>query len=117
MLQAIVDNAKRIGAVVTCCTGIGGGYIYFDGPVPATKQYVVAETQSLKGRVIDNQLQLNTVQRNLLRKEKFDRDIEVQKDPTSPVRHIIQQRLEQITDELENIEKEREELRKEKALK
>ena len=67
--------------------------------------------------MIDSQLQTNTVQRNLLRKEKFDRDIEMQKNPDSPVRSIIQQRIEQINDELDGVEKEREELRKEKQQK
>lgn len=117
MFGSIVDTLKVVGTCVPIAGAVCGGYVYLDGPIPATKQYVVAETQSLKGRVIDNQLQLNTVQRNLLRKEKFDRDIEIQKDPNSPVRHILQQRVDQITDELDNIEKEREELRKEKAQK
>lgn len=117
MLTVIADHIKTIGVCVSAITACGTGYIYLDGPVPATKQYVVAETQSLKGRVIDNQLQLNTVQRNLLRKEKFDRDIELQRNPETPVRAILQQRIEQISDELDVVEKEREELRKEKTTK
>lgn len=117
MLAGIVDNIKAIGVCLGTLGACGTGYVALDGPVPATKNYVIAETQGLKSRVIDNQLQLNTVQRNLLRKEKFDRDIELTKDPASPVRSILQQRLDQIHDELDNIEKEREELRKEKAQK
>lgn len=117
MFAVFAENIKTIGACVSAVGAVCGGYVYLDGPVPATRQYVVAETQSLKGRVIDNQLQLNTVQRNLLRKEKFDRDIELQKNPDSPVRTILQQRLDQINDELDGVEKDREELRKEKAQK
>lgn len=124
MLQAITEHAKGIGAVLTCCTGLAGGYVYMDGPVPATRSYVIAQigelrtmNERLNGRVIDQQLQLNTVQRNLLRKEKFDRDVEISRDPLSSVRGILEQRRDQIVDELDNIEKEREVLRKERAIK
>lgn len=117
MLTAIVDNIKTIGTCVSAVGAVCGGYLYLDGPVPASRSYVLAETQSLKGRVIDNQLQLNIVQRNLLRKEKLDRDIELQKNPDPAVRSILNQRLEQITDELDAIERERDELRKEKTAK
>lgn len=117
MIQSLLDNAKVIGGCVTAVGAMCGGYIAIDGPVPATKHYVITQNEGLKSRVIDNQLQLNTVQRNLLRKEKFDRDIELTRDPASPVRSILQQRLDQIHDELDNIEKEREDLRKEKAQK
>lgn len=117
MFSAIIENIKAIGVCIGAITACGGGYVAMDGPIPASRQYVVAQNEGLRGRVIDNQLQLNTVQRNLLRKEKFDRDIELTKDPASPVRSILQQRLDQIHDELDNIEKERDELRKEKAQK
>ena len=117
MIQAIVDNLKAIGVCIGAITACGTGYVALDGPIPATKSYVITQNEGLKSRVIDNQLQLNTVQRNLLRKEKFDRDIEITKEPNSPVRHILQQRLDQISDDLDNIEKERDELRREKAAK
>lgn len=121
MFATIIDNIKTIGICIGTITACGTGYVALDGPVPVSRQYVVAETQQLKQtlgtRVIDNQLQLNTVQRNLLRKEKFDRDLELQKEPTPSVRSILQQRRDQIDDELDNIEKEREELRKEKLQK
>ena len=117
MLAGIIDNIKAIGVCIGAITACGTGYVALDGPIPASKAYVVAQNEGLRSRVIDNQLQLNTVQRNLLRKEKFDRDIELTKDPASPVRSILQQRLDQIHDELDNIEKEREELRKEKIAK
>ena len=117
MIQTIIDNAKVIGGCVTAIGAVCGGYVAIDGPIPASRQYVVTQNEGLRSRVIDNQLQLNTVQRNLLRKEKLDRDIELTRDPQSPVRSILQQRLDQIHDELDNIEKEREDLRKEKAQK
>lgn len=114
MIQAIVENIKTIGACVTGVTACLGGYVYLDGPVPASKQYVIAETQTLKKDVIEGRLQLNTVQKNLLRKEKFDRELDLQKVQDPQFRQVLQQRHEQIADELDNIEKEREKLLEEK---
>lgn len=121
MWQTAVDNIKTILGIIGACvaglTGCAGGYVALDGPIPASKQYVIAENLRVERRAIDTQLQVNTVQRNLLRKERFDRDIELQKEPPPMVRSILNQRIDQIKDELDNIEKEREELRKEKAQK
>ena len=119
MLAGIIDNIKAIGVCIGAVTACGTGYVALDGPIPASKAYVVAQNEGLRSRVIDNQLQLNTVQRNLLRKEKFDREYELQKDTTAPpqVRSILKNRVDQIEDELDTIEKEREALRKEKTQK
>ena len=68
MWQTIVDNLKVIGSCVTGIVACVSGYVYFDGPVPASRQYVIAEAQAIKKDLIDNRLQINTVQRNLLRK-------------------------------------------------
>lgn len=114
MLQVIVDNIKMIGACVTGITACGTGYVYLDGPVPASKHWVISETQTLKRDIIDNRLQTNTVQRQLLRKEQFDRKLDIEKAPDHNVKAILQQRLENIIDELDNVEREREDLIKEK---
>lgn len=114
MLSSIIENIKTVTACVSAIGAACGGYIYLDGPIPATKQYVIAETLTIKKDLIDNRLQLNTVQRNLLRKEKFDRDLDLQKVQEPAIRQILQQRTDQISDELEAIEKERDELQKEK---
>lgn len=115
MFTAIIDNIKTVGVCISAITACGGGYVYLDMPVPASRHYVIAQNSEIKSRLIDSQLQTNTVQRNLLRKEKFDRDIELGKNPDGPVRSVLQQRLDTINDDLEAVNKERENLVKEKA--
>lgn len=114
MIQSVIDNLKTIGACVSALVACAGGYVYFDGPVPASRQYVIAEAQAIKKDLIDNRLQINTVQRSLLRKEKFDRELDLQKVQEQNVRSILHQRIEQIGDELDNVDRERDELVKEK---
>lgn len=114
MIQIIVENIKTIGACITGITACATGYVYLDGPIPASTRYVANETQTIKRDVIEGRLQLNTVQKNLLRKEKFDRELDLQKVNDPQFRSILQQRHDQIGDELDNIEKEREKLLEEK---
>ena len=40
MFTTIADNIKTIGACITAVTACGTGYVFLDGPIPATKQYV-----------------------------------------------------------------------------
>jgi len=115
MFAVIVENARSIGAVLACCTALGSGYVYVDGPIPATKQYVIAQTRSLSSAVIDNQLQTNGIERRLLRKERFDRGLELEKAQEPHVRSILQQRVQQIDDDLDTVTKERHKLEAEKA--
>ena len=117
MFAGIVENIKTIGLCISAITTCGAGYVYLDMPVPVSKNYVIAENLTLKSRLIDSQLQTNTMQRNLYRKEKFDREIELQKNPELSVRSILQSRLDAINDDLEVVNKERENLQKEKAQK
>lgn len=116
LFTTIAENAKAIGAVVTCCTGVAGGAAYFE-MVPATRSYVMAETLSVKRDLIDSRLETNDVRRQLLRKEKFDRTLELEKEQQPNVRLILRERLEWIEGELDTIGKAREELRKERAVK
>lgn len=116
LLVAIADNAKAIGAVVTCCTGIGTGYVFLDGPIPASKAFVIAETQSVKRDMIDSRLETNDVRRHLLRKEKLDRTLDLEKEHPANVRAIIRDRLEWIEAELDMLNKARDDLRKERGL-
>ncbi len=117
MFAVIVENIKTIGLCMSAITTCGAGYVYLDMPVPASKNYVIAETATLKSRLIDSQLQTNTMQRNFMRKEKFDREVELQKNPEPTVRSILQNRLDAVNDDLETVNKERESLQKEKAQK
>jgi hypothetical protein len=41
MFQPFADNIKMIGSCISGVAAICGGYIYFDGPIPASKHYVL----------------------------------------------------------------------------
>jgi hypothetical protein len=112
--MSILEYAPKIGAILTCCGTLGGGYVYLDGPLPASRNYVLALEQGLKMRVIDSQLQANSIERRLLRKEKFDRTLEIEKSEDPNVRNILRGRLDQIADEEEAANRERQSLEREK---
>lgn len=115
MFAWIVDNVKLVGSCATGVTAICGGYIYMEGPIPATKGYVIAQTEALKYGVIERGLEINDIKRQLLRKEKFDRSIELERTQEPNVKRLIQERLDSVNDDLDRVDKAREDLRKEKA--
>lgn len=106
--------ARNFSAVCAACGAVAGGYVYLDMPLPATKSYVIAQNRELRSEVIDGRLQTNGIQRQLLRKEKFDRVLDVQKAENPNVRSVLQGRLDQIEDELSVVNAERERLEAEK---
>lgn len=130
LFAALVENVKVISTVVTSAVAIVTGYFFFDPYVPATKSYVIAqaeaikadnkketeiirkETKGIKNGLVDIQLQLNSQQRSVLRSEKTSRQIELEAKPDQ--RHIIQQKIDQIDDDLNEIQKQRERLLKQR---
>lgn len=126
MFAVFVENIRLISATVTSAVAIVTGYVYFEAPVPASKAYVIAqaeaikadnkketeiirkETKGIKNGLVDIQLQLNSQQRSVLRSEKTSRQIELEAKPEQ--RPIIQQKIEQIDDDLQEIQKQREKL-------
>ena len=110
----LLENAKAISTVVTACGAVGGSYIYFDGPIPASRQYVIAQTNDLTRRVIDGSLQTNTLTRSLVIKEKSDRQLELQKAQDPGYKAILEDRIQQIDKSLNEIDQEREALKEEK---
>lgn len=126
MFTAIVENIRLIGACVTALFACGTGYVYIGAPIPATQSYVIAqadsikadnkketevirkETKGIKNGLVDIQLQLNSQQRSVLRSEKTSRQIELEAKPDQ--RPIIQQKIEQIDDDLQEVQKQREKL-------
>jgi hypothetical protein len=108
----VTDHLKTIGSCVTAIGAVAGGYVYLDGPIPATRQYVITETKTIKQELVDTRLQLNTTQRNLFRKEQVDRQIDIQKTEDANVKRLLQERLDTVKDELDRLESERDDLKK-----
>lgn len=117
--EHVVNGAKVLGYCVTTLAACVGGYVSFGGPIPATQDYVLAqaqktagETRELKTRVIELQMQQNTGRRDTFRKEEFDCQQELQREPSN---FAVKQRLDQVRDELELIKRDREKLEKERG--
>lgn len=126
MFAVLAENIRLISATVTSLVAIVTGYVYFEAPVPASKSYVIAqaeaikadnkketeiirkETKGIKNGLVDIQLQLNSQQRSVLRSEKTSRQIELEAKPEQ--RPTILQKIEQIDDDLQEIQKQREKL-------
>lgn len=126
MFVVLAENIRLISATVTSLVAIVTGYVYFEAPVPASKSYVIAqaeaikadnkketeiirkETKGIKNGLVDIQLQLNSQQRSVLRSEKTSRQIELEAKPEQ--RPTILQKIEQIDDDLQEIQKQREKL-------
>lgn len=118
-METVINGAKAIGYCVTTLVACIGGYVGLGGPIPATQGFVLQEAQKvasenreLKGRVIELQLQQNTARRDTFRKEEFDRQQELQKEPSN---FAVKQRLDQVRDALEDIKRDREKLEKERG--
>lgn len=111
MLEWLVKIGKVLGVCGPALGVCGTGYVYFDGPIPASRQYVLAQNGDLKTRLIELQLQQNKSSRDASRADQFIRQQEYQKDPTN---FAVKQRLDQINDDLEAIKNEHEKLVREK---
>lgn len=130
MLTVIAENVKLIGTVFTGLVATLGGYVYVGAPIPASQAYVIAqaegiksdnkketeiirkETTGIKNGLVDIQLQLNSQQRAVLRSEKTSRQIELETKPDQ--KPTIMQKIEQIDDDLNEIQKQREKLLKQR---
>lgn len=119
--STIADSAKSIGAVFACCGTLGTAYVGAGGPVPASSSWVQAEVKRLEGSakdlqndVVDGRLQTNSIERRLLRKEKIDRNLELGRETETRTRSILQNRLDQIEEDLEENGRERQRLENQK---
>lgn len=118
-MDALINAVKSMGYVAAALIAIGTAYVGGGGPIPATQKYVqerevfiLSQTNEVKGRVIELQMQQNTQRRDTFRKEEFDRQQELQKEPGN---FAVKQRLDQVRDELELIKRDRERLEKERG--
>lgn len=114
MFPFLVDNIKLIGTCMSGLAAVCGGYVALDGPLPASKKWVIAQSDQLKSRLIDGSLQTNKLETYLLRKEKTDREIQVQQEQNPQVRGIYQNRLDTVNDDLGNAAKQKTDLENEK---
>lgn len=118
----IVENVKMLGSTITAIGVIAGGYVYLEGPIPAMRHWVVAqfvsenkpikeELSSVKSRVIDIQLQQNTARRDQLRSSRYRVEQDLKKDPSD---EKAARARDEIADSLDDVERERGQLLKEK---
>jgi len=107
-IKMVCSTAAAVIAVVT-------GYIALDGPLPATRQWVLAQNDQLKSRLIDNSLQTNRLELELLRREQFDRKIEATVEQKPEIQSILTERLNSISDSITATITKNQELQQEKA--
>lgn len=112
ILTTLMENIKVIGGCAGGLVALGGGYIALDGPIPATRQWTMVEVRETKKDITDGRLEINDVKRQLLRKEKFDRTLELEKTTSEREKALLRERLEWIEGQLDEVTKAREELRK-----
>lgn len=105
MFSAIAENIKTIGACVSGGTAVCGGYIYFDGPVPASKHYVL---ELMRGELVPIKQVQNTQARSLDKFLLFQQQEALAKakaDPAASTSPVVQERvreLEQLVHETES---------------
>lgn len=100
MLKWIWDNMKVISSAIAGCVAVCTGYVSIGGPIPASRQWVIAQNSELKSRLIDNSLQTNHLQLDLLRKEQTDRTVQIQTETNQHVKEIYQERLNTVGDSI-----------------
>lgn len=115
MLEYALNVAKVIGVCSGAVGSCVGGYVYLDGPIPASKHFVLAQYDGLKSRVIQSQIQTNALNESLLKQEQASRSADIVKETNPTVRGIYQKRLDEVGDELAKIRKDSESLHVEKG--
>lgn len=113
-MQWLLENMKVIGSCFAALTAVCTGYVTIGGPIPASRQYVIAQADQLKERLIENSLQTNRLQLDLLRKEQVDRSIQIQQEANPQVKMIYQDRMNTVTDGINATINKNNELEKEK---
>lgn len=111
-LTTIMENIKLIGGCVAGVAAVCGGYVAIDGPIPASRQWTIAEVRETKKDITDGRLEINDVKRQLLKKERFDRSLELERAASEREKALLRERLEWIDGQLDEVTNAREELRK-----
>src|SRR3972149_326291 len=98
----VIDNIKAIAVVAAAFMTIGGALAYFDDYLPAHRGYVLAQANTVRSIVVDIQLDQATARRDSLRREKFDREQELKKNPSA---WEVRERLTRVEDQLDQVER------------
>jgi hypothetical protein len=98
MLEGWGTILKVAGGAATCITACATGYVTIGGPIPASRQYVIAQNEKLTERLIDNSIQTNKLQLDLLRKEQIDRQVQIKQETSDSVKAIYMERLNAVSD-------------------
>lgn len=96
-----------VGCISVCSVAIAGVSDY----APATRGYVNTAVEdkvgSIKRDLANTRLQVNNLRRENLEKEKSDRTLQLQTENNSSTRQLLEQRLRQINDDLQDVQSER----------
>lgn len=111
--KIITSVLATLAALVVVTTG----YLQLGGPIPATRQYVIEQIEGVRSRLVDSALQTNKLQLDLLRREQFDRQLQIQQEKNPHVKSIYQDRLNVVGDDINNAITRRGDLEKEKISK
>jgi|ERR1035437_1829710 hypothetical protein len=115
MFDDISSTVKLASGLVTGVAALCTGYVAIDGPLPASRQWVIAQNEQLKSRLIDGRLETNKLETYLLRKEETDRAVQIQQEPNASVKAVYQDRLNTVKDGLDDAVKRKGDLEHEKS--
>lgn len=117
--------AGAVGSLMALGGGIGAVMSYSDY-LPATRLYArsvakdetdsalnvaTARMGNLQRESTETRLQINQVRRDTLRADKFNREQQLQLTSDPTMRQLLQQRLDEIADALQDVNAERDRLR------
>lgn len=100
-----------ISTIVTCVSVCGAAVAGVSDYAPATRGWVNVTVEdkvgSIKRDLANTRLQVNNLRRENLEKEKSDRALQLQSETNSSTRQLLEQRLRQINDDLQDVQSER----------
>ncbi len=114
MLKWLLENLKLIGGAVGGVVAIFSGYFYFDGPVPASKKYVIAQVNDIKSSLIDNSIQILRQNKEQLYDKKDDKELKAARETNEEVKTIYKRQLQGINDSISDIDRQTRDLEAEK---
>lgn len=125
-LRTLRSNVRFVAAVLSALVAACGFATAYSDYLPATRGYAkdvskrgtdsalmvaTARIGSLQRESTETRLQLNQIRREGLRAAKWSRSEQLKSTTDPAAREIIQQQLDQITDDLKDVDDERDRLR------
>lgn len=105
MLTFVMENIKVVGSAATGLVAVTGAYVHFEGPIPVTDRYVLAQLAPVQRSLIDSRLQLNTMRQESVRQEKFRLELSVPNATNPDHRNMLQMRIQDNERTLKEIER------------